>query len=76
MNAPSVLHLVHNLDIGGAQRAILDLATGLRGQSSWRPVVCAWRRGGRLEDAFARAGVSTAVLSLPRRSLWLGPVAV
>jgi glycosyltransferase involved in cell wall biosynthesis len=71
---PGVLHLVHNFEVGGAQRLILELCAGLQAEGRYRPIVCAWRRGGGVESALREKGIATTVLGLPRRSLWLTPV--
>ncbi len=56
-----ILLLIHNLDLGGAQSAVLNLARGLV-QQDVRPLVVAWRRGGVLAPRFREAGIE---LDLP-----------
>ena len=56
-----ILLLIHNLDLGGAQSAVLNLARGLV-QQDVRPLVVAWRRGGALAPRFREAGIE---LDLP-----------
>ena len=56
-----ILLLVHNLDLGGAQSAVLNLARGLV-QQDVRPLVVAWRHGGALAPRFREAGIE---LDLP-----------
>lgn len=61
--------LVNNLEIGGAEVAILNLAIGLQGLGC-RPLVCAWRRGGSLEERFRAAGIALDVPSAEDRGGW------
>ncbi len=56
-----ILLLIHNLDLGGAQSAVLNLARGLA-QQDVRPLVVAWRRGGAQAPRFREAGIE---LDLP-----------
>ncbi len=53
---PCVLLLVHNLEIGGAQRAVVTLAIELE-RAGTRVVVCAWRRSGPLATELAARGI-------------------
>jgi glycosyltransferase involved in cell wall biosynthesis len=55
-----VLFLIHNLDVGGAQRAMVTLASEVA-DAGWRAVVCPWRRSGPLEHVLSEAGVPVAV---------------
>ena len=48
--------LVNNLDFGGAQTAVFNLAIGLMGLGC-APLVLAWKRGGPLEERFRSAGI-------------------
>lgn len=50
------LLLVNNLDVGGAQIAVLNLAIGLL-ELGYAPLVHPWKRGGALEERFRKAGV-------------------
>lgn len=52
-----ILLLVHNLDLGGAQNAVFNLATGLAA-AGCGVVVLPWRRGGVLLPKFAAAGIT------------------
>lgn len=52
----SVLMLLHNLGVGGAEMVVYHLARELA-RIGCRPVVCAWRRGGPLEARFQAAGI-------------------
>jgi glycosyltransferase involved in cell wall biosynthesis len=61
--------LVNNLEIGGAEVAILNLAIGLQGLGC-RPLVCAWRRGGALEERFRAAGIELDVPDTDDRGGW------
>lgn len=63
----SVLFLVRSLQIGGAERQLAILATGLREQGV--PVtVVAYYEGGALSEELVHAGVS--VLSLDKKGRW------
>lgn len=52
-----ILLLVHNLDLGGAQNAVFNLATGLVA-AGIDVTVLPWRRGGVLVPKFAAAGIT------------------
>ena len=63
-----VLLLIHNLDLGGAQTAVLNLARGLKSLGQ-PPLVMAWRRTGVLEPQFRAAGIELDLPSGPRGGL-------
>jgi len=61
--------LLNNLDIGGAEVAVLNLAIGLMALGC-KPLVYGWRRGGALEARFRDAGVEIDVPPEPGRGGW------
>lgn len=61
--------LVNNLEIGGAEVAILNLAIGLR-ELGCDPLVYAWRRGGILEERFRAARIELEVPAANDRGGW------
>ncbi|MEQ8661722.1 MAG: glycosyltransferase [Gammaproteobacteria bacterium] len=71
-----VLHLIHNLEIGGAQVLLRQIAAGQQG-SAVEPVVAAWRHAGPLVRELAEAGVTVHVCAPPvagspwRTARWL-----
>src|SRR6188508_3438519 len=52
-----VLHLLHGMGSGGAERSVYNLVRELNGETCV-PVVCSWRRGGPLEAALRAAGIA------------------
>jgi L-malate glycosyltransferase len=70
----TVLHLIHSLAVGGAECLTLDISVGLKQTGRYHPVVCAWRRGGPVEQRLARAEIDTHIPPLRRRSVWLLPL--
>ena len=67
MSAPSIFFLMRALDTGGAQRQLVELATGLHRQG-WRVTVATFYPGGLLESALRAAGVR--VLCLDKKGRW------
>lgn len=61
----TVLLLVNNLDVAGAQMVVVHLATHLS-RFGWRPVVCAWKRGGPLEVPLRARGIEVVAPNRPR----------
>lgn len=56
----NVLHILHNLEVAGAQTVVKDLVLHADPRRV-RPVVCAWKRGGPLLSDLRQAGVPTYV---------------
>lgn len=52
-----VAYVIGTLDVGGAERQLLELATRLS-RERWDPVVYSFVPGGALEEAFGRSGIS------------------
>lgn len=73
-SAPAILHLLHDLQVGGVQRAIADLAVGLNERGRYRPVVCARRMDGPMRLRCEERGVRAAALGFTRRSAWVVPL--
>lgn len=71
---PTIFNLVHTLTTGGVERLVATISAAHQAQGRFRPVVCAWRRGGPTKDLLDRAGVRTYVPNLPRHKAWTGPV--
>lgn len=71
-----VLHLIHNLEVGGAQ-VLLESLLAAQATHEQVPLVAAWRRGGPLVEAVEALGVRVAVCparesgSVPRTYRWL-----
>ena len=71
-----VLHLIHNLETGGAQVVLKSLVEGQRG-TEVGPVIAVWKRGGPLLDDLVAAGESVHLCapdcsgSLLRTARWL-----
>ena len=59
--APSILFLARDLEIGGAQRQLIELAAGLR-ERGWDVLVATFYAGGALEGELERTGVRTVCL--------------
>lgn len=55
------MFLTRDLDIGGAQRQLIELASGLH-RAGWNVKVVSFYRGGRLESRLREAGVETYCL--------------
>ena len=71
--SPSILFLIRKLDIGGAQRQLVELAAGLHAHG-WKVVVATFYAGGALASRLDEAGVP--IVSLGKRARWdlWGPV--
>ncbi|MGZ8265990.1 MAG: glycosyltransferase [Burkholderiales bacterium] len=67
MKTRSVLFLTRALDIGGAQRQLVELASGLH-RSGWRVHVLTFYPGGALESVLRQRGVDVACLH--KRGRW------
>ena len=67
MTAPSVLFLVRALDIGGAQRQLVELATGLH-RAGWTITVVTFYGDGALEAPLKEAGVQ--IVCLNKQGRW------
>lgn len=63
MKAIKVLHLLHSLNIGGAERLVLDLCNGLKENGNFVPYVCSLTTGGNLVNEFATKGISAYSLN-------------
>ena len=61
-----IAYVIGTLEVGGAERQLLELATRLS-RERWDPMVYSLVAGGPLEEAFARAGI--AIRSLRRGAL-------
>jgi glycosyltransferase involved in cell wall biosynthesis len=59
---PSIVFLTRDLDIGGAQRQMVDLAAGLQ-RCGWKVKVASFYAGGALEGELAGAGVPLICLN-------------
>jgi len=70
----TVFHLIYSLAQGGAEVLTADLSETVARDGRFRPVVCAWKRGGPLGDRLAEAGIRVHVPALRRRPMWTGPV--
>jgi glycosyltransferase involved in cell wall biosynthesis len=65
--APKIVFLTRRLDVGGAQRQLVELALGLHA-AGWRVVVATFYGGGALAAQLAAAGVTT--VSLGKSGRW------
>ena len=63
-NRLTVLHVIEDLESGGAERVLIDVVLGLD-QDRYRPLVCCLRRKGRMAKELEDAGI-------PVYSLWKG----
>ncbi len=68
-----VLFVITDLDVGGAEKCCVQLATGLD-RSRWSPAVCSLSTPGALAERLIMSGVP--VHSLDARRGWHGPAAV
>ena len=64
---PSIIFLIRALDLGGAQRQLVELAAGLHGMG-WKVHVMTFYGGGALEPDLEKVGV--ALTCLNKRSRW------
>lgn len=71
---PTVFHLIYSLKSGGAEGVLADISAALEKDGRYRPVVCAWRAGGPIEEILRSAGVDVHVLNLRRRRAWAAPL--
>ncbi len=55
--AKKVLHIIHSLDIGGAERLVLNLCKLLKKNGRFTPQVCSLTDGGDLQDEFLNSGI-------------------
>jgi glycosyltransferase involved in cell wall biosynthesis len=62
--AMRIVQLVNNLEIGGAERLVVDLASALRSRGHDVAVACL-RTGGPLEDVVKEAGIDVCILDKP-----------
>ena len=69
----TVLHLVRDLEVGGIQTALSDLAPHLS-ERGWDTAVVAFEDG-PVRGRLAAAGISTTVVAQPRTPLTRNPVA-
>lgn len=58
---PSIVFLARALDLGGAQRQLVELASGLHA-AGWKVHVMTFYRGGALEPALEKTGVTLTCL--------------
>ena len=68
-----ILQLVDSLQMGGAERLILTLATGTNSER-FEVIPCAVHCGGPLEQELRASGVTYKVIGLPRRTVLSGPL--
>lgn len=61
----TVLYVIGSLDVGGAERQLVELARRID-RVRFTPVVCCLTHAGRLADELRNAGVCVVVISLPR----------
>jgi glycosyltransferase involved in cell wall biosynthesis len=66
-NAPKIVLLTRRLDVGGAQRQLVELATGLD-RAGWKVKVLTFYEGGALAEELERAGVDME--SIGKRGRW------
>jgi glycosyltransferase involved in cell wall biosynthesis len=64
---PAIVFLVRSLDMGGAERQLVELAKGLHG-AGWRVQVITFYAGGPLEGLLETAGIP--VFCLHKRGRW------
>lgn len=57
--ALTVLQLIHGMKLGGAEKVVRHIASGLRDEGL-RPVVCGWHTGGDQADLLAAEGITIA----------------
>jgi len=55
----TVLQLIHGMKLGGAEKVVRLIASGLRDEGL-RPVVCGWYTGGEEADLLAAEGITIA----------------
>ena len=67
MSRPAITFLVRSLDLGGAERQLVELATGLH-RSGWRVEVLTFYPNGPLEPDLRTAGVP--IVTLNKRGRW------
>jgi len=67
MSAPAITFLIRSLDVGGAERQLVELATGLH-RSAWRVKVITFYPNGPLEERLKTAGVP--IVCLNKRGRW------
>ena len=71
-----VVYLIGTLDIGGTERQLVELATGLD-RSAFDPVVVCLSKGGPLEKELALGGVPVKIVGLRSlRQVWSSPISV
>lgn len=58
-----VLHLIHTLDIGGAERLVLNLCRLLKKNGRFSPKVCSLTDGGGLQGEFLNSGIEVFALN-------------
>lgn len=71
---PTIFNLTHTLATGGVELLLAHSSAVQQARGRFRPVVCAWRRGGPTEPLLRERGVPTHVLNLPRSRVWAGPL--
>lgn len=64
---PKILFLTRCLDIGGAERQLVELATGLHA-GGWKVLVASFYGGGAFEEPLRQAGIP--VVDLRKRGRW------
>ena len=57
--ALTVLQLIHGMKLGGAEKVVRHIASGLRDEGLC-PVVCGWHTGGDQADLLAAEGITIA----------------
>lgn len=65
---PTVVHVIDDLSIGGAQRLVVNLAAASRG-SAYRMVVCSLQRCDDFSKNLRQLGIETEVFGRPRPSI-------
>lgn len=69
--APAIVFLTRDLDIGGAQRQLVELASGLH-RLGWKVIVATFYKGGRLEPRLLESGAELCALEKSGRWDMLG----
>jgi glycosyltransferase involved in cell wall biosynthesis len=66
---PKVLYIIDTLQIGGAEKSILDIASKLM---AYRPVVCQLYQNDQLREEFERHGIEVIKLGIASRRNFIG----
>ena len=65
--APTIVMLTRRLDIGGAERQLVELAKGLHA-AGWHVIVATFYKGGALASSLRESGVE--IVALDKKSRW------